>query len=126
MGGRVRISGQSEWSGQSIPPHQPRARTLPYLQPEYRKMEECVDAIAALNATVLQLQHALASREGGSADPPPDCEVEVVEYNTALHVGAVFIILTASLLGVFSTLVGKHYAFCRLPPFLILLGKTTG
>jgi len=51
---------------------------------------------------------------------------ETDSYNTALHIGAVFIILTCSILGVASVLVGKSCPVLRMSPFFIAIGKTFG
>ena len=47
-------------------------------------------------------------------------------YNTPLHIGAVFIILVSSTLGVTIVLAGKSCPALRMSPLFIALGKTLG
>jgi zinc transporter 1/2/3 len=57
---------------------------------------------------------------------PGECAGTTVSYNVGLHVGAVFIILAASIFGVLSVLAGKYVSRLRLSPFVVCLGKTAG
>ena len=83
-------------------------------------MASCEDELRNLNATIALLQSEL---DAATVDP---CANPQISYGFGLHLATVFIILAASLLGVLSTLVGKHVACLRLSLFVTALGKTTG
>ena len=80
--------------------------------------------VEALNATIAELTSKLEKATVAAPDP---CVTDLsAAYNTALHIGSVFIILAASFFGVASILIGKFSPALRLPPFAIALGKTFG
>ena len=60
-----------------------------------------------------------------SSDADP-CESPQGAYGVPLHVGAAFIILTTSGLGVLSTLLGKHFPALRLSELAVASGKAAG
>jgi zinc transporter 1/2/3 len=91
----------------------------------------CDDNPANLTATIECLEGQLELLQDStmtstslSSDP---CASELSgEYNTPLHVGAVFIILFVSLAGVFATLLGKYVRRLQLSTLTLCLGKTAG
>lgn len=89
-------------------------------------MSSCDEVIAALNATVAELQSQLDATVLGTDAEADPCASEAAGYSFPLHIGAVFIILAASFLGVASTLAGKHWSLLRLNHFIVVLGKTAG
>lgn len=62
---------------------------------------------------------------GCDTDTDP-CEASQGAFNVPLHVGASFVILAASGLGVLSTLVGKHVPALRLSKLSVAAGKAAG
>jgi hypothetical protein len=59
--------------------------------------------------------------------PPSECEASAADaFGVPLHVGGIFIILAASLLGALMPLLGKLSPRCALPPFAIAIGKAAG
>ena len=88
----------------------------------------CFDATEALNATIAALRSELAAATAPSdaLAEPDECSNSAVDYNMALHTGAVFIVMAASVLGVVSVLAGKRNSALRVSPFVVALGKTAG
>ena len=65
--------------------------------------------------------------ETAATDDGDPCANDPSEsYNTPLHIGAVFIILVSSTLGVTIVLAGKSCPALRMSPLFIALGKTLG
>jgi solute carrier family 39 (zinc transporter), member 1/2/3 len=60
--------------------------------------------------------------------PPEDpCASSVfTEYDRPFHIGACFIVIFVSFLGVFTTLIGKRNSCLQLPDLVIKIGKTLG
>jgi zinc transporter 1/2/3 len=79
-------------------------------------------ALSALHSATEQLAGAAAT----AGEEDPCAAVELPSYDKGLHIGAVFIILAVSTLGVLSTMLGKHCPALRLSGFTIALGKAAG
>jgi zinc transporter 1/2/3 len=91
----------------------------------------CADVLAELsaaNATIADLVVQLSALTAVAEEPVEDpCALaDAATYDRAFHIGAAFIVLAASGLGVASTLVGKRFPALRLSDTTIVLGKTFG
>jgi len=56
----------------------------------------------------------------------PCASLEVIVYNQGLHIGAIFIVLAASVIGAGVPLLAKYSPVFRIPPYVICLGKCMG
>ena len=82
--------------------------------------------LAALNDT-LTAEITLLTDALSLATEAPSCgENATGTYSRAYHIGAIFIILSVSALGVGSTLAGKHFRRLAMSPLTVALGKTMG
>ena len=61
-------------------------------------------------------------------DPASACarEDDGLVYNQGLHIAGVFIIFSASMIGVGAPVLGKYIPFCAVHPYLLVLGKCAG
>lgn len=82
----------------------------------------CVSMLAELQATVASMNETIQGLQEGAYP----CVPEEISYDFGLHLGAIFAVLVASVAGVFSTLVGKHWSVLRLHPYIVMVGKTAG
>lgn len=48
------------------------------------------------------------------------------DYNSGLHIGAIFIILSCSILGVALPLIGKYFSYLKVGDYWIIVGKCAG
>ena len=76
----------------------------------------------ALNASLATLQ-ASYDACGCGQDP---CANVPVEFDKALHIGGIFVLLGASFVGVAVPLVGKRCQALQVPPFVLVVGKCVG
>ena len=98
----------------------------------FPSLAACSAEASALNASLevalsalQQATQQLAGPHGGEDDDPCGAHHEE-SYDVSLHIGAVFIILAVSLVGVLATMMGKHCPAIRLSAFAIALGRTAG
>jgi solute carrier family 39 (zinc transporter), member 1/2/3 len=91
-------------------------------------MSTCYDTVLALNATIANLTEALLAFQAPAEVEIPEDPCAGVQENVdvGLYVGAVFIILVLSALGVLVVLAGTRCPALRMPPIVVLLGKTFG
>lgn len=85
--------------------------------------DACVENVTNTTA----LYHELLASYSACGCGVNACALEVpVDYNLDLHVGAVFIILFSSALGVAFPLAAKHIKKLSIHPFLVVIGKCAG
>ena len=89
-----------------------------------RTQENCTKLVDSLNNSLIAAENLLTNC-GCGADP---CAANVLaaDYNVNLHIGAIFIILVTSFLGVAIPLVGKFAKRYAIPEFGLALGKYFG
>ena len=76
---------------------------------------------------VCEANLSVCAEELAAALAPPSCEAGAAEaFGVSLHVGGIFIILAASLLGALMPLLGKLSPRCALPGLAIAIGKAAG
>ncbi len=84
-----------------------------------------IDFFIALNST--DVNGTLAGFQSQLAPTPDPCAYQAVDvYNQQYHIGALFIILAASLLGTGIPLIGSHYPYFRREPYLFIFCKHIG
>ena len=82
-------------------------------------------SLCECNNTVHVLEAALAAADS-AAESVCASASSIDAFNLPLHIGAIFIIIVCSFIGVALPLLGKLMPRCGIPPFAIALGKTAG
>jgi zinc transporter 1/2/3 len=107
--------------GHSVPQSFPQSLRAPPPDPLHRIRKAYLTSASV--ATIRSSPLCAVSR---MSEPENSCATEAVEWSVPLHVGAIFIILAASFLGVATTLIGDTFPKLKVNEYVLGLLKTFG